>query len=297
MITSSSWAQRETDTLGPVLFKDVDAMRDWVRHRQSAGQQIGLVPTMGALHEGHLSLVSNALGNTDACVVSIFVNPTQFGPNEDFEVYPRPLDADLKKLASAGVDAVFMPDRMVMYPDSFGTHIEPPLVASRLEGLHRPTHFRGVATIVLKLLQIIPADMTFLGQKDFQQCLVIEQMVRDLNVPTKIVRCPTVREADGLAMSSRNRYLDADQRQRASAIVRGLKAVSAAFEDGQHSVSELELILGARCAELDRVDYAVIVDVETLEPIDLIRQDAVAMVAAWLGSTRLIDNQILRFSR
>ncbi|MCC9602082.1 pantoate--beta-alanine ligase [Stieleria sp. JC731] len=262
---------------------------------------VGLVPTMGALHDGHLSLVAMSRSRCDDSIATIFVNPTQFAPGEDLDKYPRTLERDLEKLTNAGCDAVFIPSTDEMYPPGSSTMVVPPKVALPLEGKFRPEHFRGVATVVLKLFQILPASHAFFGQKDFQQLRVIETMVDDLNVPIEIVSCPIVREADGLAMSSRNRYLNVDERQRSLCLSQALAEVEAAFKGGQREVKTLTEILhrhlppAANTNTVDRVDYAVIVDSQSLKPIERIESSAVTLLAAHVGTTRLIDNCILRF--
>ncbi|WP_182868242.1 pantoate--beta-alanine ligase [Stieleria mannarensis] len=263
------------------------------------GQTVGLVPTMGALHEGHLSLAKTSVGQCDQTVATIFVNPTQFAPHEDLDQYPRTLDADLEGLRSVGVSAVFVPQSDVIYPPGFSTTVQPPDVARSLEGAFRPTHFQGVATIVLKLFHILPASHAFFGQKDYQQLCVIRAMVRDLNVPIEIVGCPTVRESDGLAMSSRNRYLDTDQRTRALRLSAALKEAEKAVLDGQRDPEAVERIMHATLLAggpddgVDSIDYATVVDAVTLQPIRQIQDQAVALVAAKVGSTRLIDNRLI----
>ena len=214
---------------GPTVIQKPCEIQAVVQQMRRSGQRVGLVPTMGALHEGHLSLVRRSVQQCDATVVSIFVNPTQFGPHEDFSRYPRTFAGDLKMLAAESVNLVFAPADEQMYPEDFSTYVDPPAVGDRLEGECRPGHFRGVATVVLKLFQSVPADVAFFGQKDFQQCLVIQHMVRDLNVPIEIEICPTVREPDGLAMSSRNQYVAAEHRQQALALSRCLERAAEMF--------------------------------------------------------------------
>ncbi|MFG0289076.1 MAG: pantoate--beta-alanine ligase [Rhodopirellula sp. JB044] len=274
-------------------FRDIEEMRDWCRRQQRSGRTVGLVPTMGALHEGHLSLVRRANAECDCCVTTIFVNPTQFAAGEDLSRYPRPLEEDLDLLRGEGVEAVFLPTDSVMYPEGFGTYVSPPPVARRLEGESRPEHFRGVTTVVTKLFQIIPADAAFFGQKDYQQLRVVEHMVRDLNMPIRIVPCEIVREADGLAMSSRNRYLSESERETALSLSRALDRAAASFESGERNVDSLEQTMKAELAKCDKVDYAVVADADTLEPLCEIEQRAVVLVAAHVGRTRLIDNRIL----
>lgn len=292
-MSASDSAIAQWPVSSPQRFEKISDARAWCRQHQTAGRTVGLVPTMGALHEGHLSLVRSAMANTDVCAVSIFVNPTQFSAGEDLSRYPRPLKDDLRLLADEGVHAVFTPTPEAMYPPDFGTSVVPPPVARLWEGQFRPTHFSGVATVVLKLFQILPADKAFFGQKDFQQWRVIQRATADLNVPTEVIGCPIVRDADGLALSSRNMYLAPAERRRALAISASLMQVRQAFAGGERVVSALESVLHDGLSSLDRIDYAVIVDAATLEPISQISTPAVALVAGYVGSTRLIDNQLL----
>lgn len=267
-----------------------------VRAAQAAGRRVGLVPTMGALHDGHLSLAAAARAECDFTAVTIFVNPSQFGPREDFDRYPRPLEDDLRKLRQAGTDLVFLPDRAVMYPAGFSTYVEPPAVAAPLEGALRPGHFRGVATIVLKLLNILPANVALFGQKDYQQTLVVRRMVEDLDVPVEIRVCPTVREADGLAMSSRNQYLAPDERRRASALYRSLERGADLLRAGQrqHAIVTQAMRDDLSAAGIDTIDYVAAADPESLQEADVVQLPAVLLVAARLGTTRLIDNLLVR---
>lgn len=261
-------------------------------HWRREGRRIGLVPTMGALHEGHLSLVHRSRRECDLTVVSIFVNPTQFGPHEDFQQYPRTLESDVGQLRQAGVDLVFAPDTPTLYPAGFSTHIDPPVVADELEGKCRPGHFRGVATVVLKLFQLIPATLAYFGQKDYQQLLVIQHMVRDLNVPIRVVGCETVREPDGLALSSRNRYLSGPQRQAALSLWKALQRARDLLADGQRDVAVLESAMQQVLREqgADHIDYARVVDRETLAELKRVNGEAVGLIAVRIGRTRLIDN-------
>jgi len=268
-------------------------MRAWCREQRSAGRIFGVVPTMGALHDGHLSLVERAYLQCDACVATVFVNPTQFAANEDLSRYPRPLQRDLDLLQSAGVEAVFLPTEEVMYPGGFGTYVTPPPVGRTLEGESRPEHFRGVTTVVMKLFQIIPADAAFFGQKDYQQLRVIEHMVRDLNVPIEIVPCEIVRDADGLAMSSRNRYLTETQRKIALSLSAALRSAERLSGTGETDIDALEHAMREALSGCDSIDYAVVVDADTLQRIKKLDRPAVALVAARVGKTRLIDNRIL----
>lgn len=256
------------------------------------GKRVGLVPTMGALHEGHVSLVRQAKSVCDRAVATIFVNPTQFGPKEDLSKYPRTLNEDLAKLDQAGCDYVFTPTELQMYGEGHSTYVEPPQVASRWEGEIRPGHFRGVCTVVLKLFQMIPADIAYFGRKDYQQLAVIRAMVRDLNIPVCIEACETIREPDGLAMSSRNRYLSHEQRNRALGLIRALRIAERLVERGESDVQAVESAMRQEllAAPVDSIDYAAIVDPVTLEPSVEIESSVVAIIAARLGSTRLIDN-------
>ena len=258
-------------------------------------RRVGLVPTMGALHEGHLSLVTRAKHDCDIAVATIFVNPTQFGPNEDFSKYPRTLESDLEKLSTVGCDYVFVPAADEIYRHGHSTYIDPPNVALPWEGAIRPGHFRGVATIVLKLFMMVPAHIAFFGRKDYQQVAVIKGMVEDLNLPIRIETCDTIRESDGLAMSSRNRYLSTDERQRALSLSRALNRAKEMISLGERDVSIIEAAMNEvlLAAPVDKIDYAKIVHADTLEPLLQVDSPAVAILAARLGSTRLIDNCLL----
>ncbi len=256
------------------------------------GKRVGVVPTMGALHEGHLSLVRRAKQECDVAIATIFVNPAQFGPNEDFQKYPRTLEGDLDQLRSSGCDVVFTPTNDQMYPSGHTTFVDPPIVANDWEGKIRPGHFRGVATIVLKLFQIIPAHVGYFGRKDYQQVAVIRAMVRDLNLQIAIEACETIREPDGLAMSSRNRYLSADERHRALGLSRALRAGQALIEQGCTGGPVVEQAMQSELisAPVDSIDYAALVHPETLERVESIVGPVVGIIAARVGSTRLIDN-------
>ncbi len=259
---------------------------------------IGLVPTMGALHEGHLSLVRAAKQSCDAVVVSIFVNPTQFGPQEDYERYPRPVDADCELLEREGVEVVFLPDEKEMYPPGASTFVDPGPIGDQLDGASRPGHFRGVATVVTKLIHIVGPDRAFFGQKDAAQVAVLTRVVRDLHFRTELVVCPIVREADGLAMSSRNSYLLGEERQQARVLHEALEAIRMRFTEGQRSARQL--IAAGLYVLADepavRVDYLRVVSPRTLENVDEVEGDALVAVAAFVGSTRLIDNVVLEES-
>lgn len=256
------------------------------------GKTVGLVPTMGALHEGHLSLVKAARRECDVTVVTIFVNPTQFGPGEDFRSYPRTLEADLRQLAQFDVEFVFAPANDEMYAPEHSTYVEPPAVAQPLEGAFRPGHFRGVATVVLKLLNMIPAHVAFFGHKDYQQTLVIRRMVEDLSLAVDIRVCPTIREPGGLAMSSRNQYLSPPQRHQALALWQCLCRAEELVRGGENNAdivrAEMRAVLAI--AGIDRVDYTSLADPETLLELKTLDRPAIALVAAHVGKTRLIDN-------
>ena len=258
------------------------------------GKSLALVPTMGALHEGHLSLVRKARIQCDVVVVSIFVNPTQFGPNEDFARYPRNPEQDFDLLESSKVHAVFAPSVAEVFPAGFSTFVDPGPLANVLEGAQRPGHFRGVATVVLRLFNIVRPDIAFFGQKDFQQVVIIRRLVEDLNLPVRIVVCPIVREADGLARSSRNVYLSAEDRKAAALVPRSLKHAEAMAQSGEAEAQQLVEDITKTIDAEPRVhlDYAAIVNPATLEPVALALPGSVALVAARLGTVRLIDNLI-----
>jgi len=266
-----------------------------VQQLRQERRPVALVPTMGALHEGHLSLVRNAREQADDVVASIFVNPTQFGPREDLARYPRSLDADLTALSAAGCHLVFVPAAEEIYPPGFSTFVEPPAVAQPLEGVCRPGHFRGVATVVLKLFQLMPADFACFGQKDYQQLQVIRRMVVDLGLPIEIVACPTVREPDGLAMSSRNRYLSPAQRQQAVALSRALAKAAELVQSGQRGGDAIRQAMRntLAAAGIEKIDYVAVADRETLAALPEVAGPAVALIAAFVGDTRLIDNRLL----
>ena len=271
-----------------------------IRHRilaaRQSGKSIGFVPTMGALHAGHVSLIERARTESDLVVVSIFVNPTQFGPQEDFQRYPRPREQDLKICGQAGADLVFYPTVDVIYPAGFRTFVEVQGLSEILEGAIRPGHFRGVATVVTKLFLIAGADRAYFGQKDYQQQLLIRIMSRELNLPTEVITCPTRRDPDGLAMSSRNAYLTPEQRQQGLCLSRAMFEVQRQLDAGQQDLGLLVQSLRKQIEDTAgvKLDYAVIVDSESLAELNAIQPNMVALVAAQVGTTRLIDNLILR---
>ncbi|MBK8988790.1 MAG: pantoate--beta-alanine ligase [Chloroflexi bacterium] len=254
----------------------------------------GLVPTMGYLHEGHISLVERARAENEFTAVTIYVNPTQFAPTEDLSSYPRDLPRDLALLEAAGTDLVFTPDDTIMYPPGFQTYVTVEEVTRRLEGASRPTHFRGVATVVAKLFNILQPTRAYFGQKDYQQTAVLRQMVADLNFNLEMVVCPTVREADGLAMSSRNKYLDPAQRAAATILSRALAAGAAALNDGARDATELRALMQAMITAepLARLDYLSVAHPGTLVELDEVQEAAVLSTAVFFGRTRLIDNML-----
>jgi len=277
------------------IAKTIAETRAAVRELRAAGRIVGLVPTMGALHAGHLSLVRAAREQCDAVVVSIFVNPTQFGPNEDFAKYPRTWDTDCALLEREGADLIFAPDAGEMYAAGASTFVEVEGVSDRLDGASRPGHFRGVATVVAKLFLIVAADKAFFGQKDAAQVAVLRKMVRDLNFDVELVVCPTVREADGLALSSRNRYLSAEERRQALVLSRALRRIQEQVAEGVVESAPLVREALAVLAEQPavRVDYCRIVDPSSLEDVAEVSGGALVAVAAWVGTTRLIDNVVI----
>ena len=259
--------------------------------RRDRNKTLGFVPTMGALHEGHLSLVRLSKSNCDLSAVSIYVNPSQFGPQEDFGRYPRNLERDLALLADNGADYVFLPDNEQMYPAGYKTWVEVEGLSSILCGNSRPGHFRGVATIVLKLVQIVKPDLMFMGMKDFQQVVVLETMLRDLNSDTQIFRCPIVRESDGLAMSSRNMYLSPEERAKALCLSQTLDMGRQMVASGKKRAEEVILAAEDKInAAGGRIDYISLVNGSTLQPQDVIDQDTRMLLAVYIGNTRLIDN-------
>jgi pantoate--beta-alanine ligase len=279
----------------PRLITKLDELREVLDAVRREGKRIGLVPTMGALHDGHLSLVRASRDECDDTVVSIYVNPSQFGPSEDFVQYPRSMEADLDALSEYNVPLAFAPTNDEVYPAGYATWVEVGSVAEPLEGACRPNHFRGVATIVLKLFGMVRPDVAYFGQKDYQQALVIQRMVEDLNVAVAIRVCPIVREPDGLAMSSRNAYLDPGQRQRALVLWKSLCLAAELVEAGERNAASITEKMRAviLSAEDARIDYVALVDPHTLEPVDAIRGRTLAALAVRIGEVRLIDNRLL----
>ena len=273
-------------------------MKQVARQAQAEGRSTGLVPTMGALHAGHMSLVRAALAKCQPVIASIFVNPTQFGPSEDFQKYPRTFEADSKKLEDAGVDYLFAPDSSEIYPPGFRTWVNVEGLSERLDGRVRKGHFRGVATIVLKLLEIVQPRKAFFGRKDAQQARIIGQMARDLHLDSEIVVCPIVREPDGLAMSSRNAYLNPDERRAATILFRALDGARASISRGERDALRLIAAMREilRTEPLAEPDYVELVDAETLEPVTRLRGMCLAMLSVRIGATRLIDNLLIEES-
>lgn len=276
------------------LITTIAEMQSFSREARARGKSLGLVPTMGALHEGHLSLVRRACAQCDVVVVSIFINSAQFAPTEDLSRYPRNLQRDLDLLEDRRVEAVFAPPSEEIYPPGFETYVTPGGLADLFEGASRPGHFRGVATVVLKLFQIVQPDVAYFGQKDFQQFQVVRRMVEDFNLPVRLVACPIVREADGLAMSSRNNYLNPEERKTASVLHRSLRHAERLVLGGETNVSTLlEGMHRIFSAEpLAQLDYAAIVEPREFEPVERVSSGCVALVAAHVGPARLIDNLI-----
>ena len=273
------------------MIADPAAMSAWSEAARGRGERVALVPTMGALHRGHLSLLAEARRRAQKLVLSIFVNPMQFGPQEDLAKYPRDLPGDLAQAASVGCDLAFVPEAASMYGPGFQTAIDVREVSQGLCGARRPGHFVGVATVVCKLFNIVRPHVALFGEKDFQQLVVIRRMVTDLNLPVEVVGLPTVREPDGLALSSRNAYLSPSDRQRAAALFAGLSAAKALVDKGELHVSVLLAAAKSEiAARVDRIDYLEVRAAEDLRPLDRIDRPAVMLVAAFVGGTRLIDN-------
>jgi pantoate--beta-alanine ligase len=271
-------------------------MQDTCKKYLLKGRSIGLVPTMGALHEGHISLIKRARMENNISAVSIFVNPTQFGPAEDLDRYPKDVENDIKKLREQEVDILFLPDKALMYPKDFATFIEVESISGKLCGAFRPGHFRGVTTVVAKLLNITDPTRAYFGQKDFQQTVVIRRMAKDLDLGVEIVVCPTVREQDGLAMSSRNLFLDNEQRKAATVLYRCLSSAAGALLSGTHTPAKtrelmLEILAGERL--VTKIEYASVYDTETLDETDEVRKELLLAVAVRIGAVRLIDNVLV----
>ncbi len=277
------------------VIRDPQKLGRLIKEVKRKGKSVGFVPTMGALHAGHLSLIKEARKENDFVAASIFVNPAQFGPAEDLKKYPRPLKNDLLLCRKQKVDLVFLPDQQAMYPQGFVTYVNVEELSNRLCGLSRPGHFRGVATVVAKLLNLIGPDRLYLGQKDAQQAIIVQRMVKDLNFPVKLRVLPTVRQEGGLALSSRNVYLNASQKPQATVLFKALSLARSLIDQGQTNAERIirrmkELI--ARKKEA-RIDYVAIVDLEKLNPVKKIDQDCLICLAVKIGKTRLIDNLVI----
>lgn len=278
-----------------MIVKTVEEVRAQVKAWRAQGLTVGLVPTMGYLHEGHQSLIARSVAENDRTVVSDFVNPIQFGPTEDLATYPRDIDRDAALCESVGADLIFHPEADEMYAPDFCTYVDMDHLTKGLCGKTRPTHFRGVCTVVSKLFHIVQPDRAYFGQKDAQQLAVIRRMVRDLNMPLEIIGCPIIREDDGLAKSSRNTYLNAEERKAALCLSRGLNKGRAAIEAGETDAAKVRAIITEEieAEPMSRIDYVEIVDWNNLEPVDSAAGSILAAVAVYIGKTRLIDNFII----
>ena len=282
--------------MAPIITTTIAETRRVLAAARAQGKTIGLVPTMGALHAGHRSLIEAARDETGFIAVSIFVNPTQFGPKEDLSRYPRHFEKDVELCAATGVDLIFHPTPEIMYPSAFKTYVEVADLQDVLCGQSRPGHFRGVATVVLKLFNIVQPDVAFFGQKDAQQSRILIQMVRDLDVPVQMRICPIVREPDGLALSSRNVHLDATQRRNATVLHRSLEAMRAQIEAGETQAEPL-IALGRSMIEATpgtKLDYLAIVDFDQMQPLERLQGKALIALAVYFGTTRLIDNIVMQ---
>jgi pantoate--beta-alanine ligase len=273
-------------------------MKEFARKQREENRIVGLVPTMGALHAGHLSLIKQARQQCSSVVASIFVNPTQFGPSEDFAKYPRTLPSDTEKLENAGVERLFLPEAKEIYPQNYSTYINVEGLSERLEGRLRPGHFRGVSTVVMKLLQIVKPQFAYFGRKDAQQAAIISRMAKDLNLDAEIVICRIQRDTDGLAMSSRNVYLQPSDRQSATVLHRALQAAQLHLQNGARDALSLQSAMHRVLKEEPRakVDYSEIVDAQTFEPLAHINRNAYVLIAAKFGETRLLDNMLVDFT-
>jgi pantoate--beta-alanine ligase len=270
-------------------------MKEYARGARGEGRVIGLVPTMGALHEGHTALVTRARKECSPVIASVFVNPKQFGPKEDYKKYPRDLEKDAEKLAAVGLDALFAPETADVYPDGFRTYVNVEGISERLEGRSRPGHFGGVATVVLKLFEIVQPHFAYFGRKDAQQVRIIGEMARDLNLDAEIVVCPIVRETDGLALSSRNAYLSGEERKAATVLHRALVAAGNELAGGVRDAVQLQTVMRRiiEAEPLATVDYAEIVSADTFEPVARVARPCYAVLAVFIGKTRLIDNLLI----
>jgi len=278
------------------IIRRIHGMREAARQVRARGRTVGFVPTMGALHEGHLALVRRVKETSDLTVVSIFVNPAQFGPHEDYSRYPRDLPRDTDLLIAEGVDVLFAPEAAEIYPEGASTWVDVAGLSTRLEGASRPGHFRGMATVVLKLFEVVRPTVAAFGQKDAQQAIIIQRMVRDLMLDVEVLVLPTVRDGNGLALSSRNAYLSADERRAAAAIPAALKAAEAAIAGGER---DPEVVVARARERIEaepplRIDYVELVDTGTLQPVATLEGEMLLAVAVYAGKTRLIDNTVVR---
>ena len=274
------------------IIRTIAWMKERARQARAENRILGLVPTMGALHEGHASLIARARRECSPVIASIFVNPKQFGPSEDFAKYPRTFSSDCEKLQHAGVDALFAPEAQEIYPKGFSTYVHVEGLSERFEGRSRPGHFRGVSTVVLKLLEIVQPQRAYFGRKDAQQARLITQMARDLNLDSEIAVCPIVREPDGLALSSRNLYLNPEERGAATVLYRALQAARQELQAGNQDALDLEATLRRKLDSERRaaVDYVEVVDAESFEPVPRVNRACYVLLAVFIGKTRLIDN-------
>jgi pantoate--beta-alanine ligase len=277
------------------IIRSVNWMREKARNARAEQRIIGLVPTMGALHAGHIALVQQARNECSPVYASIFLNPKQFGANEDLAKYPRPLETDVEKLTAANADGLFLPDAADIYPSGFSTYVHVEGLGDRVEGKARPGHFRGVCTVVLKLLQIVQPHFAYFGRKDAQQARIIQQMAGDLNLDTEIVVCPIVREPDGLALSSRNAFLNPEERKAATILYQALLAARQELSAGTRDSQDLQRVIRKVIAgePLANMDYAEIVDAETFEPVIRVAKRSYIVLAVRVGKTRLIDNLLI----
>jgi pantoate--beta-alanine ligase len=278
------------------IIKSIRELDNQLQQARRKGMKVALVPTMGFLHEGHLSLVRAANMENDLVVVSIFVNPTQFGPGEDYDTYPRDLENDVIKLQETGIEYIFAPDVEELYPEGYSTFVEVEGITDKLCGHFRPGHFRGVTTIVSKLFNIVRPDRAYFGEKDYQQLIVIKKMVRDLNMPVQIKGLPIIREEDGLAMSSRNRYLNSEERKAATVLYKALQNAKKMVYNGERDADQIkkEMLSFINKEPLVSIDYVSVVDPETLEDLDKIKDSVLLALAVYIGDTRLIDNVLIK---
>ncbi len=278
------------------LFYKIDELRDYLQEKKLENESIGFIPTMGFLHEGHISLIDRAVKENSIVVVSIFVNPTQFAPGEDYDIYPRNLARDIEMLEEACADALFIPEGKEMYPEDYNTYVEVMGITNFLCGATRPSHFKGVTSIVSKLFNIIKPDKAYFGQKDAQQCAVIKKMVKDLNYDVEIIICPIIRESDGLALSSRNAYLNEEERNEAAILYQSLMLAKEKIESGENNSELIKNLIYKTISDkkLAIIEYIEILDQTTLEYIDEIKGSTLIAIAVKFGKTRLIDNIVVR---